>query len=254
MFLRNVAGVSGAGLALTAFSAHGPSHASVPARNPLENGKVPMSAYPYKLPDLPYAADALAPVIDTETMGLHHGKHHQAYIDKLNGALKDHSAAQQLSLTELMAKVQEMPEAVRGVIRNNGGGHVNHSMFWQVMGPPKDGAKPGGELAKAVDAAFGSLDDLKKKFNDAGVKQFGSGWVFVTVEAGGKLAVTARPNQDTPLMEGTSVLFGNDVWEHAYYLTYRNRRPEYLEAWWKVLDWPKVEARYAQLKQGETIL
>jgi Fe-Mn family superoxide dismutase len=197
----------------------------------------------------------MAPVIDAETMALHHGKHHKAYVDKLNEALKDHGDLQKLSLDDLLAKVQEIPESIRSAVRNNGGGHANHSMFWQIMNAPNEKAMPvAGELVNAVNAAFGSFDELKKKFNEAGVKQFGSGWVFVTADSTGKLELLAQPNQDTPLMQGKTVLFGNDVWEHAYYLTYRNRRPDYLEAWWKVLDWSKVGARYASIKQGQKIL
>ncbi len=213
-----------------------------------------MLKYPYTLPPLPYAPEALAPVIDAETMGLHHGKHHQTYINNLNDALKEHSQLQQLSLHELLAKVGEVPEAIRNTVRNNGGGHINHSMFWDIMGKPNKAAAPTGEVGKAVEAAFGSFDEFKKQFNTAGTKQFGSGWVFVTVDDAGKLAIAPQPNQDTPVMQQKKVLFGNDVWEHAYYLTYRNRRADYLTAWWDVVDWAKIEARYAQLKKGEKIV
>lgn len=224
---------------------------AAPAGSILSEDGATMLKYPFTLPDLPYATDLLAPVIDAETMSIHHGKHHQAYVNNLNAALKDHGEAQKLDLLQLMASVNELPESIRTAVRNNGGGHVNHTMFWNVMGKPNDNAAPEGELLQAVNTAFGSFDEFKKQFNAAGTKQFGSGWVFVTVGADGKLAVQAKPNQDTPLMEKGSVLFGNDVWEHAYYLTYRNRRPDYLEAWWKVVDWAKVAQRYTQLKTAK---
>lgn len=209
--------------------------------------------YPFTLPPLPYAVETMSPVIDAETMTLHHSKHHQAYVDKLNAALKDHGELQKLSLLELVGKVSEVPESIRAAVRNQGGGHINHSMFWDVMGAPNESAAPTGELAALIDTGFGSFDDFKKKFNEAGEKQFGSGWVFVTIEDG-KLGLVAQPNQDTPLMQGKPVLFGNDVWEHAYYLSYRNRRGEYLQNWWKVLDWAKVTARFNKIKAGEKIV
>lgn len=214
----------------------------------------PIQTYPFSLPALPYAPETMAPVIDAETMGLHHGKHHQAYVDKLNDALKDHGELQKLDLHTLIGKVNEVPESVRAAVRNQGGGHVNHSMFWEIMGAPNANATPTGALADAIATGFGAFDDFKKQFNTAGEKQFGSGWVFVTVDDDGKLGLIAQPNQDTPLMQGKKVLFGNDVWEHAYYLTYRNRRAEYLQSWWQVLDWSKVAARYDALKTGQKII
>lgn len=209
--------------------------------------------YPYSVADLPYDYTALSPVIDEETMKTHHDKHHAAYVTKLNDALKDLPEFHQLSLQDLLARIEDLPEAVRGVVRNNGGGHANHSMFWEIMGAPNS-TQPKGEVAAAIDAAFGSFEDFKKQFNSAGEKQFGSGWVFVTVDADGKLGVKALPNQDTPLMQKQAVLFGNDVWEHAYYLTYRNRRPEYLQAWWQVVNWDKVEERYQAIKSGAVLI
>ncbi len=209
--------------------------------------------YPFSLPPLPYAVETMAPVIDAETMTLHHSKHHQAYVDKLNAALKDHGELQKLSLTELLAKASEVPESIRAAVRNQGGGHANHSMFWTIMGASNEAAAPIGELAGLIDSSFGSFEDFKKKFNEAGEKQFGSGWVFVTVD-GDKLNIVAQPNQDTPLMQSKPVLFGNDVWEHAYYLSYRNRRGEYLQNWWKVLDWSKVTERHTQIKAGKVIV
>jgi superoxide dismutase, Fe-Mn family len=204
---------------------------------------------PYELPPLPYPAQALEPHIDAKTMEIHHGKHHAAYVNNLNAALKDHEQLAKMPLHELLAKVSEAPESVRTALRNNGGGHANHSMFWQIMG--KDGGSPEGDLKAAIDSAFGGLDKLQEQFNAAGGKVFGSGWVFVTVDTDGKLALTSKPNQDTPLMEGGRVLFGNDVWEHAYYLNYQNRRADYLKAWWNVVNWKAFGERYAAAKAGK---
>ncbi len=202
--------------------------------------------YPFELPALEYDFSALEPVIDAETMKLHHDKHHQAYVDNLNKAVEQHSDLQNKTLSELLSDLDALPEAARGAVRNNGGGHVNHSMFWKTM-KLNEGGKPSGDLATAIDSAFGSFDDFKTKFNDAGVKQFGSGWVFVTV-SGGKLTIQAMPNQDTPMHKGIEPLLGNDVWEHAYYLKYNNRRPDYLKAWWDVVDWEAVASRYERLR------
>lgn len=207
---------------------------------------------PHSLPALSYATNALEPHIDQRTMELHHGKHHQAYVNNLNAALKDHGQAAKLPLHELLAKLGELPESIRTTVRNNGGGHANHSMFWQIMGP--GGGAPAGELKAAIDRDFGGLDKLQEQFNAAGLRVFGSGWVFVTVDAAGKLAIVTRPNQDTPLMEGGRVLLGNDVWEHAYYLRYQNRRGDYLKAWWNVVDWQKLGERYAAAKAGTLTL
>jgi len=204
---------------------------------------------PHSLPPLPYPTNALEPHIDQRTMELHHGRHHQAYVNNLNAALKDHGEAAKLPLHELLAKLGELPESIRTAVRNNGGGHANHTMFWEVMGP--GGGQPAGALKDAIDRDFGGLDKLQEQFNAAGLRVFGSGWVFVTVDAAGKLAIVTRPNQDTPLMEGGRVLFGNDVWEHAYYLLYQNRRGDYLKAWWNVVNWQKVGERYAAAKAGK---
>jgi Fe-Mn family superoxide dismutase len=181
-------------------------------------------------------------------MELHHDKHHAAYVNNLNAALKDHPQLAALPLEELLTNIAAAPESIRTVLRNNAGGHANHAMFWQVMGGK--GGTPEGELSEAISRDLGSFDTMKTDFNSAGARVFGSGWVFVTVTREGKLALASRPNQDTPLMEGTKVLFGNDVWEHAYYLKYNNRRPEYLTAWWNVLDWSKIAERYAAAKAG----
>ena len=201
--------------------------------------------YPFELPALSYDYDALDAVIDVETMKLHHDKHHQAYVDNLNKAVESKTDLHDKTLTELLGSLESVPEDVRGAVRNNGGGHANHSMFWTIM--KAGGGSPSGELATAIDEAFGSFDDFKTKFNEAGVKQFGSGWVFVHAN-GGKLEIASQPNQDTPLHKGVEPLLGNDVWEHAYYLKYNNRRPDYLKAWWDVVDWDAIATRYARLK------
>ncbi|HWL80580.1 MAG TPA: superoxide dismutase [Roseomonas sp.] len=203
---------------------------------------------PFVLPQLPYAFDALEPHIDAKTMELHHDKHHAAYVNNLNTAVKDHSQLAQMKLEDLLANLGQAPEAVRTAIRNNGGGHANHAMFWQVMGGK--GGNPSGELAQAIERDLGGFNAFKANFNKAGAGVFGSGFVFVTVDRDGKLALTTRPNQDTPLMDGQRVLFGNDVWEHAYYLKYNNRRADYLNAWWNVVNWDNVAKRYAAAKDG----
>ena len=217
--------------------------------NEAKNQKYPEAKdqkYPFELPALEYDYDALEPVIDSETMKLHHDKHHQAYVDKLNEAVEKYSDLQSKALSELLGGLDALPEDVRGAIRNNGGGHINHSMFWKTM-KLNEGGKPEGALAEAINRDFGSLDDFKTKFNDAGVKQFGSGWVFVIADAG-KLTIQSMPNQDTPFHKGIEPLFGNDVWEHAYYLKYNNRRPDYLKAWWDVADWNAIAERYETLR------
>ncbi|MDQ3373646.1 MAG: superoxide dismutase [Acidobacteriota bacterium] len=202
--------------------------------------------YPFELPALEYDFNALEPVIDAETMKLHHDKHHQAYVDNLNKAVAEHKDLQEKTLSELLSNLDSVPEAARGAVRNNGGGHINHSMFWKIM-KLNEGGKPSGDLATTIDRDFGSFDDFKTKFNDAGVKQFGSGWVFVIAD-GDKLTIQSMPNQDTPFHKGTEPLFGNDVWEHAYYLKYNNRRPDYLKAWWDVVDWEAIAGRYERLR------
>lgn len=212
----------------------------------------PAGAGPVTLPPLPYDTAALEPHIDAQTMALHHGKHHQAYVDNLNKALAEHGQLQSLSLPDLLQRLPQLPENVRTTVRNNGGGHANHTMFWSIMGPGA-GGQPGGTLADAIRRDLGGFAAFKKAFNDAGTKQFGSGWVFVTADQAGKLAIMPKPNQDTPLMDGQAVLMGNDVWEHAYYLKYQNQRAAYLEAWWNVVNWQAVESRYAAIRKGEKI-
>ena len=196
----------------------------------------------YELPGLPYAHDALEPHIDARTMEIHHGKHHQAYINNVNGALEGNEELAGKSVEDLVSDLDSVPEDIRGAVRNNGGGHANHSLFWSVMGPGK-GGEPGGDLGAASDATFGSLDGFKEEFAKAGATRFGSGWAWLVVD-GGNLAVTSTANQDSPLMEGKTPILGLDVWEHAYYLNYQNRRPDYIAAFWNVVDWDAVAARF----------
>jgi Fe-Mn family superoxide dismutase len=196
----------------------------------------------FEVPPLPYAPDALEPHIDAQTMSLHHDKHHQAYVDKLNAALEGTEFADS-SIEDIIANLDAIPEDKRTAVRNNGGGHLNHSLFWKSMSPDGGGA-PEGDLGAAIDSAFGSFDDFKEQFEAAGVGQFGSGWAWL-VFAGGALSVTSTPNQDNPLSEGKLTLLGNDVWEHAYYLKYQNRRPEYLKAWWNTVNWSEIATRYS---------
>ncbi len=200
------------------------------------------------LPPLPYGFDANEPHIDAQTMRLHHGQHHAAYVANLTAALREHPQVAQQPIERVLGSLGEVPEAIRASVRNNGGGHVNHLMFWEIMGGK--GGAPVGELAQAVERDLGGFDKMKTDFNALGGRVFGSGWVFVTVDQSGRLALTSRPNQDTPLMDNQRVLLGNDVWEHAYYLKYNNRKPEYLSAWWNVLNWDRVAARYAAAKAG----
>jgi superoxide dismutase, Fe-Mn family len=197
---------------------------------------------PFTLPPLPYAPDALEPHIDKTTMEIHHGKHHNAYVTNLNKALESAPELANKSLDDLVANLATVPEAIRTAVRNNAGGHWNHSMFWKIMGP-NGGGQPVGNVAQAINAAFGSFDTLKEKFNAAGAGRFGSGWVWL-IKSGGKLDITSTPNQDNPLMDGKYAVMGNDVWEHAYYLKYQNRRPDYLAAWWNVVNWQEVENRF----------
>jgi len=203
----------------------------------------------YELPPLPYDYTALEPYIDEQTMRLHHDKHHNAYVTNLNNALKDHSGHPDVSAEEMVRRLAEVPEAIRAAVRNNGGGHVNHTMFWQIM-KPNGGGEPTGALASAIQSAFGSFDALKAAFNDAGVKRFGSGWAWLVLDRNGKLSVTSTANQDNPQTDGLHPVMGNDVWEHAYYLKYQNRRPDYLNAWWNVVNWEEVARRYEQGRSG----
>jgi Fe-Mn family superoxide dismutase len=196
----------------------------------------------HELPKLPYAYDALEPHIDARTMEIHHTKHHATYVNTLNGALEKHPDLQKKSVEDLLRGIDQVPEAIRTAVRNHGGGHANHSLFWTVMGP-EGGGPPTGALADALMSTFGSFEGFKEKLTDAASKRFGSGWGWLTV-AGGKLEVSSTANQDSPLMEGKTPLLGVDVWEHAYYLNYQNRRPDYLKAWWNVVSWREVERRF----------
>ena len=195
--------------------------------------------YPFKLPDLPYAFDALEPHIDAMTMQIHHDKHHAAYTNKLNEALEKYPDLQKQSIEELLAGVDSLPADIRTTVRNNGGGYANHALFWQIMGPD-GGGEPTGRLAQEIGSAFGAFDTFKKKLSDAAAGQFGSGWGWLARDASGKLDVYSTPNQDSPLMKGHTPILGVDVWEHAYYLKYQNRRPDYITAWWNVVNWAEV--------------
>jgi len=197
----------------------------------------------YTLPPLPYAYDALEPYISKEIMMLHHQKHHDAYVSNLNAALEPYENLFEKSAKELLINLNEIPEAVRAAVRNNGGGHVNHSMFWQIMSP-KGGGQPKGALADEINKYFGSFAEFQTKFNDAGAKRFGSGWVWLIKNKGGALEIMSTANQDNPMSEGMAVIMGNDVWEHAYYLQYKNVRADYLKAWWNVVNWEEVSKRF----------
>ena len=197
----------------------------------------------YEVPSLPYDYAALEPHIDEQTMRIHHDKHHQAYVDKANAALEGTEWADK-PVEEVLRNLDRIPEDKRKIVRNNGGGHANHSMFWEIMSP-EGGGEPDGELADAISQAFGSVEDLKQKVNDAAVNQFGSGWGWIVVD-GASLAVISTPNQDSPVIDGKIPILGVDVWEHAYYLKYQNRRPDYLAAWWNVVNWPEVARRYQE--------
>lgn len=195
----------------------------------------------HELPDLPYDFNALAPHIDEQTMRIHHGKHHAAYVAKLNGALEAHPDLQGKSVEELIGDLDALPEGIRTAVRNNGGGHANHTLFWQMMAPGAGGA-PTGQIADAINGAFGSFDGLKEKFAAAAMGRFGSGWAWVVAD-GGSLSIESSPNQDSPRMSGKNAVLGLDVWEHAYYLNYQNRRPDYIAAWWNVVNWAEVNRR-----------
>ena len=199
----------------------------------------------HTLPKLPYEYNALEPHIDEQTMKIHHSKHHQAYVDKLNGAVKG-TEFENMDVNELLQKLDSLPDDIKGVVRNNGGGHSNHSFFWEIMGP-NSGGEASGAVGDAIKETFGSFDKFKEQFIDAGVKQFGSGWAWLVVD-GGKLSITSTPNQDTPVMEGKTAILGVDVWEHAYYLHYQNKRPDYLAAWFNVVNWAKVNELFEKSK------
>jgi Fe-Mn family superoxide dismutase len=196
----------------------------------------------HSLPPLPYDYNALEPHIDEQTMRIHHDKHHAAYVNNLNAALEKHPELQGKSVEDLVKGISTVPEDIRTAVRNNGGGHINHTMFWEIMGPGKGGA-PTGPIGEAITSAFGDFEKFKTQLNDAGVKRFGSGWAWL-LDVGGKLVIESSANQDSPLMEGKKPILGVDVWEHAYYLKYQNRRPDYLAAWWSVVNWDAVNKRF----------
>ena len=196
----------------------------------------------HELPELPYSHDALEPFIDQTTMEIHHGKHHNAYVTNLNNAIAGNEALESKSIIELISDLDAVPEEIRGAVRNNGGGHANHSLFWSIMGPGK-GGEPSGPLAEAINSTFGSLDNFKEAFTKAGMTRFGSGWAWLSV-SNGSLEVTSTPNQDSPIMDGNTPIIGCDVWEHAYYLKYQNLRPDYINAWWSVVNWDAAAARF----------
>ena len=198
----------------------------------------------FEVPPLPYDYNALEPYIDTQTMQLHHDKHHAAYVTNLNNAVNNTDFASK-NVDDILRNINDVPQNIRTAVQNNAGGHSNHSMFWAIM-KPNGGGEPTGALANAIQQAFGSFDQFKAAFNDAGVKRFGSGWTWLALDQNGKLSVMSTANQDSPLMSGLYPVMGNDVWEHAYYLKYQNRRPDYLAAWWNVVNWDEIARRYSQ--------
>ncbi|MDF2681267.1 MAG: sodA [Brevibacillus sp.] len=200
----------------------------------------------HQLPALPYAHNALEPHIDVQTMEIHHGRHHATYVNNLNAALEAHADLQDKSVEELISNIDALPEGIRTAVRNNGGGHANHTLFWEILSPNGGGA-PTGELADAINAAFGSFDNFKAEFAKAATGRFGSGWAWLVAD-GGKVAITSTPNQDSPVMEGKNPILGLDVWEHAYYLKYQNKRPDYIGAFWNVVNWDEVSKRFAAAK------
>lgn len=201
----------------------------------------------HELPALPYDYNALEPYIDEQTMRIHHGKHHATYVDKLNAALEGHADLAEKSVNDLLASLDSVPESIRTAVRNNGGGHSNHTFFWQILSP-NGGGEPSGALADAINSTFGSFDKFKEEFAAQAAGRFGSGWAWLIVDKDGKLAVTSTPNQDTPVMDGNTPILGLDVWEHAYYLKYQNRRPEYINAFWNVVNWDEVAKRFDAAK------
>ena len=203
----------------------------------------------YEVPPLPYAYNALEPHIDEQTMRLHHDKHHGAYVANLNKALEGSPDLVKLAVEDLLRRIHEVPENIRTAVRNNGGGHANHSMFWAIM-KPNGGAAPTGPIAQAIQKQFGSFDQFKTGFNDAGLKRFGSGWAWLLLNKSGQLEIVSTANQDSPFMDGSYPILGNDVWEHAYYLKYQNRRGDYLNAWWNVVNWDEVNRRFAAAQQN----
>jgi len=202
---------------------------------------------PHELPPLPYDYSALEPVIDTQTMKLHHDMHHGAYVKNLNAALEKYPNLQSKKVEDLLRDLDAVPAAIRATVRNNGGGHMNHSMYWKIM-KPRGGGEPAGEIVQMIKKTFGNFNDFKNQFNDAGAKLFGSGWVWLVGKPGGEVQIVTTPNQDNPISQGLFPIMGNDLWEHAYYLKYNNRRPEYLAAWWNVVNWEEINKRLETFK------
>jgi superoxide dismutase, Fe-Mn family len=238
---RQMLQAAGAGVAALALG-----QSSAPAQEE-KGGK----AKGFTLPKLPYAYDALEPHIDKETMQIHHDKHHAAYVANLNKAVAGDPKLAGMPVDELLARIEEVPEKIRTAVRNNGGGHSNHTIFWEIMGPKgKGGGKPTGDLGKAIDDRFGSFDNFQKRLSNFAITLFGSGWAWLVLDKDGKLHLAQSTNQDSPLMTGYRPLMGIDVWEHAYYLKYKNLRPKYVEAWWNVVNWKAVADRYAKYRKG----
>ena len=202
---------------------------------------------PHELTPLPYDYSALEPVIDTQTMKLHHDMHHGAYVKNLNAALEKYPNLQSKKVEDLLRDLDAVPAAIRATVRNNGGGHMNHSMYWKIM-KPRGGGEPAGEIVQMIKKTFGNFNDFKNQFNDAGAKLFGSGWVWLVGKPGGEVQIVTTPNQDNPISQGLFPIMGNDLWEHAYYLKYNNRRPEYLAAWWNVVNWEEINKRLETFK------
>ena len=218
------------------------------AQAPATTPAAPAPTSPFVVPPLPYPTNAFEPHIDARTMEIHHDKHHGAYVAALNNVAKNNPQIATSAVPDILGNLNALNDDIKITVRNNLGGHANHTMFWEIMGP--NGGKPGGEVLAAIERDLGGMEKFQTDFDAGGVRQFGSGWVFVTVAKDGKLAIENRPNQDTPLMDGKRVLMGNDVWEHAYYLNYQNRRPDYLKAWWNTVNWNKIAERYAAAKAG----
>jgi Fe-Mn family superoxide dismutase len=238
-FFRAAAGI--AAVAATSRVAFAQTPAATPATAPAATG-------PFTVPPLTYPFTAFEPHIDARTMEIHHDRHHGAYVASLNNLAKTNPQLEPSAVLDILGNLNALNDDIKSAVRNNLGGHANHTMFWEIMGP--DGGKPEGEVLAAIDRDLGGFEKFQSDFDAAGGRQFGSGWVFVTVARDGKLGIETRPNQDTPIMDGKRVLFGNDVWEHAYYLTYQNRRADYLKAWWNTVNWSKVAERYAAAKAG----
>lgn len=234
------------------FAATGIAAAAVAPRTVFAQAAAPATPAagnaPFILPPLTYPVAAFEPHIDAKTMEIHHDKHHAAYVANMNNFAKDNPQLGEKPLVEVLGNLNSVPDAIRTGVRNNLGGHANHTMFWQIMGP--NGGKPEGDVLAAINRDLGGIEKFQTDFNAAGGRVFGSGWVFVIVDKEGKLAIETRPNQDNPIMDGKRALMGNDVWEHAYYLTYQNRRPDYLKAWWNTVNWTKIGERYAAAKAG----